>query len=428
MTYSTDQEKQDFIAELAKGANDLSQHGKRRRPMLVLDMDGNILTAYDTADGQALELTAEDDKDLQNISLTADIRELLKDGAIVEKIKAAKPLDVRLPEQLKDLLNTRVRQADHFRGPNPVKNWFVPGDFDHRLFDVCILTSRSMEDALKILKASGVVHPERLTLVADSGASLFLNGKQHSVIDITRQEMNFLKGVPPLREAMEKAVNEVLEDLKENIAGRPKLIFEEKGVATNVHWRSIFKHYGQEEKGAIDNAVMKKLHTLLQKYVDEKSPKDRDGVPTFIVKGGPATVEVIPGRITKGVGLDAIVKAAKDKGYTPSALVYAGDDICKTPEGNVELGTDYEAFMEGAKIAEKYGIPTFKTIHTHHPEGDQLNGQTPEPGKDAALAGIRPDIITRIPSETAQMVQDIVRAVVEARYGFVSAAAQTGRG
>ena len=64
-------------------------------------------------------------------------------------IFANKPLDVRLPKPLVNLINERIKEGD--------------------LFSVCFLTSRSYRDALFILQESGVQEVEKLMLVSDSG-------------------------------------------------------------------------------------------------------------------------------------------------------------------------------------------------------------------------------------------------------------------
>lgn len=185
------------------------------------------------------------------------------------------------------------------------------------------------------------------------------------------------------------------------------------------------KHYGQEKDGSpVDAAIEGAVTPLLKKYLADHNPKTADSKPVFKFLGAPAAAEIKVQAVDKGVGLKTIVEYASEQGVTPSAIIFAGDDICKG-KSDVIPGTDYFAFKAGPDIAKGLKIPFYK-IHTLHPE----NGELPVLGTEPSLSipssekMIRPmsdrmtypgtievDVTTNSPLSTGQIVKDTLEAV-----------------
>lgn len=349
---------------------------KEGRPLMVLDLDGNVLLGYNTVDGEPLQ--KEGLEKGQNIPWNADIDQLLKEGKIIQTIFAEKPSDVRLPKDLVDQLNANLESG--------------------RIFDIAILTSRDLGTAEKILEASGVKNPKGLAFFADSGALGYVNGQSVATYKFETGEKDFLNGVAALKEECEAAVNRVLTDEKLEIEGRKELYIEPKNTAINIHYRDILGHYSPKEGSELDKALSAELTKVVNKYL-ENSPKTIDGKPVFKTLGAPAAVEVKVAAVDKGKGLKAITKEALKAGVKPSAIVYAGDDICKINDaGEVLPGTDYHAFRDGPKIAQELGVK-FYGIHTLHP----ANGKLPTPQN---ATGFDPRTIDPNPDKTVWPMSD----------------------
>lgn len=412
--YSTQAEINDFIQHLANGALPGKLGNPPSKPLFVNDMDGNILMGYNLVAGK--EIPAEypqaawaegapregiKNPSIQNIPYDADIPSLVEAGIIEPAIFAGRRMDVRLPEHLVDALNILTAQQ--------------------RPFEVALLTSRGLEDAETILKASGVREPSQLTFVADSGATMYIHGKHHTVRNMSMEERTFVDRISDLK-PLETIVDNILNEKGFNPADRPPLLLEKKEIATNIHYRDILMHYQQAEGGELDHAIGERITTEL-KHSIKSSPCTESGELAFKLLDAPATVEVKLADIHKGHGLNAIVAAAEAQGVKPSAIIFTGDDIAKTSGEATNPGTDYFAFSEGAKIAERTGIP-FYGVHTLHPEDGTLTGQVPSPAKmslpmtdkEHYPEAAQVDITTRTPQQTGDLVRDTMQAV-EQRLG-----------
>lgn len=327
------------------------------KPLFVCDMDGNVMTGYNMADQMALPLTGKDDPARQAIpfgtgQFSLDV--LVKTGYMKTGIFAEKAMDCRLPESLVDFLN------DNPDAP----------------FKLAFLTSRGADDARKLLSESGVNDLDKVTLVADSGASLFINGKASQARILSGQEKQFLHNVGTIAQDVQGEVERIVEQELGSSKGCPKMFVEHKGIATNIHYREILSHFGQVDNSPLDKAIGAFLKGKLDTYVAD-GVQNEQGAPVFKTLDGPATVEVKVTDINKGHGLSAIVEAALASGHRPSAVIFTGDDVAK---GNGTPGTDYYAMAEAKTLAHKFGIP-FRNIHTHHPVGNDLHGTVPDENK-----------------------------------------------
>lgn len=390
MAYSSPKDILAFKDKLLNGVEgDLRHNGvtPTRRPMWVLDMDGNVAVGYNLAAGENLPLGASDDPKTQAIPSGADIDRLLKDGIVEEAIFSVKPMDSRLPKPLVESLNAARK--------------------DGRDYDIVLLTSRNTADTMRILELSGVEHPDKTTLIGDSGAVMRIAGKETITRALQPQEKDFLNRLEQgdIAKQLENAVDGVLKAYGLSSENRPALHFEPKGIAKNVHYGAILKTFGEKEDSTLDVSLSKALRDELESFITQSAPKD-DGKPVFKLLEGPTTLEVKIASVDKGKGLEAALNAALESGYRPSSVIFAGDDVAKKhPDGNVSHGTDFAAFAAAPAITEKTGIPVH-TIHTQHP----INGY-PNPSKDAI--GVKPDIILPTPKDTGALVVHMVNKALE---------------
>lgn len=354
MTYSTEQQIAAFIAARTEDVTPSSS------PLCVLDLDGNALLGYNTADNLPLPQTP--DVSRRNIPPDADVAALEAAGHISAGLFAQKPMDARLPKPLVAQLNTLAAQ--------------------NKPFELAVLTSRSEADALELLRDSGVESPESITMIADSGAVMRVGGEREAVRAPSFDEQRFLDGMADVCLAMEVAVNCVIAAHDLPNENRPALILEEKGIASNVHFRTILDHYGAQDNAPLAQDIAAALDEIATGHALQ-GPQS-DGKPAFKLLHGPATVELKLVDIHKGHGLNALVDKALAEGVRPSAVIFAGDDVCSLDKhGNVTPGTDYFAFAALPKISTRTGIPTF-AIHTQHAVNGQLDGTEPNPAKAIA--------------------------------------------
>jgi hypothetical protein len=389
-------------ADIRKAINAIAgTAGDGKRPLIVLDLDGNILVGYNTEWNKPLQPGLPDN---QNIPFDADIDALMQEGKITPALFADRGMDVRLPANLVKVLNELG----------------VKG----RPFDVAILTSRNLEAAEAILRASGVRHPEKIAFFADSGATAYVNGERVDNVTLADKEKDFLGGMLDQRAVLEEAINREIRQAGLDPAGRPRLFLEEKNIATTIHYREILSHYGQGEGSELDEKLGHAIQGVMQAYL-ERSPLNADGKKIFQLLDAPTALEIKFGAMDKGVGLKNIVELARKNGVEPSALVYAGDDICKQLGEKVVPGTDYHAFVSGPRIAEELGIP-FYGIHTLHPADKSLppidaNPQKtmPDPNKmlrpmtdhDAHPIEAKAEITINSPLMTGAIVGQVMQAV-----------------
>ena len=343
--YSTPPEIASFVRDLG---------GK---PLFVCDMDGNVMTGFNLDNQMALPLTGKDDPSRQTIPFGTEqfsLAALVDMGFLKTGIFAEKAMDCRLPKPLVDFLNDNTDQP----------------------FKLAFLTSRGADDARTLLRESGVKNLDKVTLVADSGASLFINGKVSHARVLSPEEKKFLDHVGTIAQNMQGDVERIVEAELGSSEACPKLLVEPKGIATNIHYREILAHFGQADNSPLDKAIGNFLKSKLDDYV-ANGVQNEQGAPVFKTLDGPATVEVKVTDINKGHGLSSIVEAALESGHRPSAVIFTGDDVAK---GNGTPGTDYYAMAEAKSLAMKFGIP-FRNIHTHHPVGNDLNGTVPDENK-----------------------------------------------
>lgn len=392
MTYSTADEIERFIdARVAEAS-------PRRKPLFVLDMDGNILIGYNLKSGQILPEC--EDSARRNIPKGSDIAALTAQGVIEPALFADKPMDSRLPPALVERLNALQQAGDAFQ--------------------IAILTSRSEADALEMLRESGVRHPEQHTLVADSGAVLRCLGKRQPVRSLDVAEQQFLDGLPQQQAQMEAAVDACLTAMNLPVAERPPLRFEQKGIACNVHFREVLSHFDMAEDSALAQALSGVVQAELQAYVAAHSPL-KDNAPAFKLLHGPATLEVKLADVHKGHGLQAVVDAALKNGVRPSSVIFAGDDICtRDAGGTASPGTDYYAFAAAQAVAAKTGIPVYG-IHTLHPADGTLHGTTPDASKTPPADMATADITVSSPLVLGDVVEKTL-----ARYAAIDKRARSG--
>ncbi|PZO88008.1 MAG: hypothetical protein DI626_02720 [Micavibrio aeruginosavorus] len=348
-------------------------------PLFVCDMDGNVMTGYNLVEGAVspFVLAAGDDPKSQSIPFGTPLQELesLVSAGIFEKgIFANKAMDVRLPQPLVDLVNQGVEAGEPFK--------------------IAFLTSRGSADARKLLQESGVENVDQVTLVADSGATLFLNGERKDVRTLSSGEKLHLQRVEDiglyLRPEIESIARDHGFDLSEPV---PELYVEHKGVATNIHYREILDHFGQAENSSFDKAVGERIKAALQAHAGAGPRVEKakgEFSPVFKTLDGPATVEIKIADVNKGHGLAAIAEAALGDKRPPSSIVFTGDDVAKGDSP----GTDYYAMAQARVLAVRFGIPFFN-IHTHHPVDNNMSGVYPDPRKSPSglsAAFNKPDI------------------------------------
>lgn len=372
--YSTAEEINRFTERLAAGATPVSA------PLFVLDMDGNILIGYNVKAGHALPVPQ--DAERRDIPEGSDIDALLRQGVIEPALFAAKPMDARLPATLATRLNALEQAGEPFR--------------------IAILTSRSEADALTVLRDSGVTNPEWHTLVADSGAVLRVGGERRAIRPLNDDERAFLDRLPALSDELETTVDAELQAQGLSPAGRPPLRLEPKGIASNVHFREILGHYGQTDESSLAQGLTQALETRLQDFIAGRET-------AFKLLRGPATLEVKLADIHKGHGLEAVANAALRHGTPPSAVIFAGDDVCtRGKDGTPRPGTDYYAFKAAPELSRKSGIP-FHTIHTLHPAGGRLDGTEPDRTRLPMPGLPSPDLTVATPFALAEMIENTLK-------------------
>lgn len=360
-------------------------------PLFVCDLDGNVMTGYTLrADAVPLSLQKGDEPKCQTIPFgtSAEILGgLVKQGVYETGIFAEKSMDARLPAPLVDLVNQGIETNQPFR--------------------IAFLTSRGADDARRLLVESGVGDVDAVTLVADSGATLYIRGQKTEARTLNDGEKNFLSNIDDLAAYWQKDVQALVAVTLGTAKGCPKLFVEHKGIAANIHYREILSHFGQPDNSGLDKAIGEHLKERLDVYA-RLWPKDLNGESVFKTLDGPATVEVKVASMHKGHGLAAIVEEALKSGVRPSAIVFAGDDVAK---GNGLPGTDYYAMAQARNFSAKYKVP-FLNVHTHHPIGNDVNGDRPDPDKSPgtlSAAFNKPDIDLVVPTPFA-LTDIILRA------------------
>lgn len=400
MSYSTPQDIQNFSGALLAGVT------AQRKPLFVLDMDGNILIGHNLTRGTSLGEAA--DSARRDIPEGLDMQQLLQDGLVEQALFANKPMDARLPKGLVERLNHLQQSGADF--------------------NITILTSRSEADALQILRDSGVNNPERHTMISDSGAVLRCRGERKPVRELNTKEQAFLNGIPDLRSNLEAAIDEKITQLGMDTAKRPPLRFEPKGIACNIHFRELLSHYGASEDSALAHQISDVIGAKLHGHIAEHSPS-KQGAPSFKLLHGPATLEVKLADIHKGHGLQAVVDAALEAGEKPSAIIFAGDDICtRDAKGAYHPGTDYYAFKAAADVEKQTGIPV-RTIHTLHPADATLDGTSPDAARTPPKDYPQADITVSSPLVLGELVENILSrcAALDARVGKASHSAGASR-
>lgn len=400
MSYSTPQDIRGFCDTLLAGVT------ARRKPMFVLDMDGNILIGHNLKQDVSLGKTL--DSARRDIPEGLDMQQLLQDGLVEQALFANKPMDARLPKELVARLNQLQQKGVDF--------------------SLTILTSRSEADALQILRDSGVTHPERHTMISDSGAVLRCRGERKPVRELDSAEQGFLDGLSDLHSNLEAAIDEKISQLGMDSAKRPPLRFEPKGIACNIHFREVLSYYGAGEDSALAHELSDVIGGQLQAYIAAHSPSKQD-VSSFKLLHGPATLEVKLADIHKGHGLQAVVDAALQAGEKPSAIIFGGDDLClRDAKGAFRPGTDYYAFKAAADVEKQTGIPV-RTIHTLHPADATLHGTTPDAARTPPADYPQADISVSSPLVLGELVENVLSrcAALDARVGKSTQSAAASR-
>ncbi len=338
MYYSTVSEILDFQSKL--GDN----------PLFVCDMDGNIMSGY------SLPKNVEPNANLfpngiipenQAIPFTYRPEELdyyCCSQQVLTGIFAGKTMDARIPAKL-------VRLINHYNDTG-------------QSFRLTLLTSRKIEEALQILKASGVKNPEKVTLVGDSGATLQIKGELENARPLSLEEQELKDTIEKTvrSESFKQTIADIIAEYTEN---PHPLYIEVKGIAVNVHYREIIERLQKANRESDAEA----LNIKLTAYIHKTLTPLVEGT-AFELRTGSLTVETIIKDINKGHGLESIVQAAIDAGVDPSSVVFSGDDVCNRKGGSYGAGTDYFAMAAAQKLQTKFGIPIFN-IHTHHPENEK---------------------------------------------------------
>lgn len=403
MHYSESTQKEAFIAALEAGVT------PSRRPLFVLDLDGNALIGYNLT-GDTRLLAAPDPK--RNIPAGADIAALEREGLIAPALFAQKPLDARLPQNLTQQLN-RLMAAN-------------------RPYELAVLTSRSETDALQVLRDSGVQQPENVTLIADSGAVMRVDGQRRSIRVLSAEERAFLGGLDALKQELEPQIDALLLQHGLSAEGRPSLVLEEKGIASNLHFRSILNYYGLADSSAPSQDMTSLLERELEGYLHDHSPIAARGGRAFKMLHGPATAELKLADVDKGHGLHALTNHVLQTGAKPSAIVFAGDDVCNHgKDGSVSPGTDYFAFAALPEVQKRTGISSV-ALHVQHPQDETLDGEVPSPTKAVAAMAAPydkaplPVLTLRSPRELSEVV-DSALTRCEARAQSIHARAERFR-
>ncbi|MCH2546078.1 MAG: hypothetical protein MK052_00500 [Alphaproteobacteria bacterium] len=356
MIYSLPEKIEKFVADVV--ANSTPSHS----PVFILDMDGNALLGYEFAGNTPPCFDREKLGAQRSIPANANIAQLVESGMIVPRIFAQYPLDVRLPNQLRQCINSCISQG--------------------RLYTICFLTSRAMEDALQILADSGIDSPHLVTLIADSGAIARFEGVQTNVAMLNAPQQGVLNNIATLLPDIETVIDTTLIAHDFNVKSRPEVSVERKNIACNFHYRKILEFYDCNASSSLAQDIAQALASQCQKYLDASAPSD------FALLHGPATIEIKLVGCDKSNGIEALVKQLKTKDVKPSALIYAGDDVCSHhANGAVFPGTDYFAFLAIQQLKRTALFPVY-TIHTLHPLGSDLLGVSPDPAKTIAPFGI----------------------------------------
>lgn len=376
MGYSTKEQIAQFLEQA--GTN----------PLFVCDMDGNVMTGYSLAEGRRLKLGEGDDPEKQSIPFGLplyDIEMFADQGTLVRGIFAEKRMDARLPIDMVAMVNSNIANNQPYR--------------------LAFLTSRGADDTRRILHESGVSDVDKVTLVADSGATLFINGKRKELRPLTEPESKHLDVsayASELQLRIEGLVTKYVPDYKGEI---PLLAVERKAIASNIHYRGILKAAGQPENSPLDLAIKSYLVESLKAY-NLNGPTDKKGASPFMLLEGPMTVELKIAEINKGLGLakimEAMLKAPAHQ--RPSSVVFTGDDVAN----GAGPGTDYFAMAQSRALGNKHGIPTYN-IHTHHPAENDLNGHQPDAHKSADGLSVKwpkppIDLTVRTPTELVAVI------------------------
>lgn len=372
--YSSANETRDFLDKL--GPN----------PLFVYDMDGNAFIGYKLAEGRTLPLGPNDNPKNQSVPFGLDrakIDALVDDGTLTENIFAAKTMDVRLPQPLVNFINKCVDEDESFK--------------------IAFLTSRSEYEAKKILAESGVHNVDAVTLIADSGAVLNIQGEQTLLRPLTEDEHQYRCYLDAIAAEVQTQVDEIVRKHMGEDAPTPELYVEHKGIGTNIHWRGILEANKQGDESPLDHEIGALLRGAVSGYA--KSSPLEDGKPVFKTLDGPATVELKIASVNKGVGLTMLMDAAAAHSATPTAFVFSGDDYSK---GNGQPGTDYFAAVQTDAISHKHGIPGYNVL-TLHPEGSDIANMEPEMSR--MVDTLNPDferppvhLIVRTPRENGELV------------------------
>jgi trehalose-6-phosphatase len=385
-TYSTPSQIADFVASLEADVT------PSRLPLFVLDLDGNALIGYTLAAGAQVPLAPGDDPARRTLPSNADMAALQAQGLVTAGLFAQKPLDARLPATLVERLN-------HLHASG-------------RPYQLAVLTSRSEADALQVLKDSGVTAPQDVTLIADSGAVMRVEGQRRDIRVLSAQERDFLDGLRTIQPRLETALDELLLRHGLDPSNRPPLEIEQKGIASNLHFRGVIEHYAIAENTPLSREISGLLQKQMQQYIAAASPVAAVGGAAFKLLHGPATLELKLADIDKGHGLHALVNHALQSGYSPSAVVFAGDDVCnRDSQGAAHPGTDYFAFAAAPVIQKHTGIPCHN-LHVLHAADGTLQGAEPDASKTIVAMGKPYDkpakaaLSLRSPLELANLVEE----------------------
>jgi hypothetical protein len=419
MGYSQHEKLESFTA----GFNNVTD--LHHAPVFVLDMDGNCVEAFNLSK-QALErypngmALKEGESHVQQHLPSGLSREvldtLLADGTLEPKIFANKPLDVRLPKPLVEAINHRIKAGD--------------------LFSISFLTSRDYKDVLYVLRESGVTHPEKVTVVADSGNSIGIDGAPRVTLrPLSPKEVAFKDGVETV--VAPKVEARIRSFLGERAPKGDLLRLENKSYGYNLHYRDLLQHLGiSNEEDPIAKKIAQIVKEEMTAYasvpdapVEQRSDGSVQNV--FKVGSGPMTYELKLATVTKAMGFHALLEKMASHGRVPSEAIFAGDDSFKhhqKEDGSWVLeghGTDYYAMMYakghecegvlGTKICKPESVKG-TVIHTHHPVGDAVDGTLPSPIKaipeghllhPAQHGGV--DLITPTPAHTAGVVVEAIQ-------------------
>ncbi len=360
--------------------------------MFVCDMDGNVLVGYTLAPGQTLSLNQNDDPKRQAIpfglSLT-QINKLAATGILQTGIFAQKTMDARLPQSLVELVNEGIARGEPFR--------------------LAFLTSRSREDALILLRESGVTDPKKVTLVADSGATLSVLGQLHDVYTPTLAEQVHLAALENMTGDLKGQIQQALKAQGFDETSCPDLFVERKHIAWNLHHRAILEHYGQAENSVLDKTISDLVYEAVDQHAAQGGWSAETGLKVFKALRGPATVEMKIATINKGMGLDALANVAHVAGQMPTNVVFSGDDVANAAGAP---GTDYYGMAQSVILAEKYNVP-FHNILTLHPKGGDLTSFEPDLNKSPN--GLKPPyqapqiaLVVRTPADMQGLISDVL--------------------